>query len=156
MFTNDRDRFRAELDEVTLEQDLRTASEGYDVRAGHVAAGTVNGQRYRWRGLRAGEPILEIDALWTLGGAYPEDWPRPRDGWTVTIEGDPSMQVHFVGLASFERRDVTIADHVHAADVATAMQAVNAIPALCASPPGLRAAFDLGLVRTGVGFGGAA
>jgi hypothetical protein len=32
------------------------------------------------------------------------------------------------------------------------MQAVNSIPALCAAEPGLRGAFELGLVYTGIGF----
>ena len=142
----------AELDDVTVEQDLRTAEEGYDVLAGRVEAGTVNGQRYQWRGLRDGESIIEIDALWTLGGPHPEGWPKPREGWTITIEGDPSFQTHFVGLASFERADATIQEHVHAADIATAMQAINSIPALCEAPSGLRGSFELGPVRSGVGF----
>jgi hypothetical protein len=144
----------AELDEVVVEQDLRTATTSYDVRAGHVEVGTVNGQRYRWRGLRGGDAILEIDALWTLGGDPPEGWPRPREGWTVQVEGTPSFQTHFVTAASFERRDATLEEHVHAADIATAMQAVNSIPALCAAEPGLRGAFELGLVHAGIGFRG--
>ena len=148
------DALGADLDEVTVDQDLRVARGAYDVRAGRVEAGTVCGQRYRWRGTQAGETRIEIDALWTLGGGYPEDWPKPRDGWTVTIEGEPSLQTHFMGLASFERADATLEEHVHAADIATAMQAVNAIPALCRAEPGLRAAFDLGLVHAGVGFRG--
>jgi hypothetical protein len=35
------------------------------------------------------------------------------------------------------------------------MQAVNAIPALCAAPPGVRTMADLPLVRAGFGFGNA-
>ena len=34
-----------------------------------------------------------------------------------------------------------------------AMQAVNAIPALCDAPPGIRTMADLPLIRSGVGFG---
>ena len=40
-----------------------------------------------------------------------------------------------------------IADHVHAADVATAQQAVNAIVPLCAAEPGVRSFLDLPLIR---------
>jgi hypothetical protein len=39
-----------------------------------------------------------------------------------------------------------------AASVATAMQAVNSIPALCEAEPGWRSSLELGLVRTGIGF----
>ncbi|HOG47939.1 MAG TPA: hypothetical protein PLB78_15020, partial [Anaerolineae bacterium] len=37
--------------------------------------------------------------------------------------------------------------------IATAMQAINAIPALCAAPPGIATMADLPLVRSGLGFG---
>jgi hypothetical protein len=146
------DALGAGVDEVRVEQDLAVAPETKQVRAGLLEAGTVSGQRYQWRGLRDGKLLIEIDALWTLGGFYPEHWPKPKDGWTVSIEGDPSLRTHFMSLASFERRDVTIDDHVHAADIATAMQAVNSIPALCAAATGLRGSFELAQVRAGIGF----
>ena len=94
----------------------------------------------------AAQPRIEIQALWTVGPTYPEAWPKPRDGWTIRIEGDPSAQLHFVTLASFERRDLPFEAHVHAADVATAMHAVNAVP-VCDAPPGLHSTLDLPLVR---------
>ena len=146
------DALGAGVEEVRVEQELSVAPESRDVRAGRLEAGTVSGQRYRWQGLRDGVSRIEIEALWTLGGFYPESWPRPRDGWTVSIEGEPSLRTHFLSMASFGRRDATIDDHVHAADVATAMQAVNTVPALCEAAPGFRAAFELAPVRAGIGF----
>jgi len=142
----------AGVDEVRIVQELSVAPESRDVRAGRLEAGTVSGQRYRWFGLRDGASRIEIEALWTLGGFYPEDWPKPRDGWTVSIEGDPSFRTHFMSLASLGRRQATIDDHVQAASVATAMQAVNSIPALCEAEPGWRSSLELGLPRTGIGF----
>ncbi len=146
----------ADLDEVRVEQELAVAPETRDVRAGRLEQGTVSGQRYRWSGRRGGESRIEIEALWTLGGFHPEHWPKPRDGWTMSIEGDPSLRAHFLSAASFVRRDVAIDEHVHAADVATAMQAVNAVPALCEAAPGLRAAHELRPVWAGIGFRGGA
>lgn len=142
----------ADLDEVTVDQELRVANRDYEVRAGRVETGSVNGQRYRWRGLRDGEARIEIEALWTLGGDYPEDWPRPREGWTIQIEGEPSIKTHFISLASFGRKDVPIEEHVHSADIATAMQAVNTIPALCAAPAGIRGSHELMPAYSGIGF----
>jgi hypothetical protein len=142
----------ADVEEVRVEQELSVAPEPRDVRAGRLEPGTVSGQRYRWRGLRAGESRIEIEALWTLGGFYPEHWPKPRDGWTVSIEGDPSFQTHFLSLASLGRHEATLDDHVQAASVATAMQAVNAVPALCRAEPGWRSPVELGLVHAGSGF----
>ena len=142
----------AGIDEVTTEVDLVLAREDHDIFGTTLAAGTVAGQRWHWRGRRQGRTLVEIDALWTVGGEYPGHWPTPADGWTLTIEGDPSVQAHVLSLASFTR-DLPITDHVRAASVATAMQAVNAIPALCRAAPGIATMADLPLIRSGVGFG---
>ena len=95
----------------------------------------MSGQRWHWRGRRQGRTLVEIETLWTVGGEYPPSWPTPQDGWTLTLEGDPSFRTHFLGLASFERAE-PIAEHVRAASIATAMAAVNAIPHVVAAPPG--------------------
>jgi hypothetical protein len=142
----------AAIDEITTEVDLVLAQHDHEIFGIRLAAGTVAGQRWHWRGRRQGRTLVEIDALWTVGGEYPAHWPTPQDGWTLTIEGDPSVRAHLLTLASYER-DVPLAEHVRAASVATAMQAVNSIPALCEADPGIRTMADLGLVRSGVGFG---
>jgi len=70
----------------------------------------------------------------------------------MTLEGDPSQRVHFLSLASFSK-DVPFPEHVRAASVATAMHAVNAIPAVCAAKPGIATMADLPLVSSTIGFG---
>jgi 2,4-diaminopentanoate dehydrogenase len=145
----------AGIDEITTEVDLVLAERDHDIFGITLAAGTVAGQRWHWKGRRQGETLVEIDALWTVGGEYPGHWPKPADGWTLTIEGEPSMRAHFLSLASWER-NVPITEHVRAASIATAMQAVNAIPALCDAAPGIRTMADLPLIRSGLGFGNAA
>jgi hypothetical protein len=138
----------AKLERIEVEQELVPASVASEIVGGTIAVGSVAGQRYRWRGIVSGRTALEIEALWTVGPAYPEHWPRPREGWTVTLEGTPSLRAHFTNAASFARaREVPLADHVHAADIATAQQAVNAIVPLCANAPGVRSFLDLPLVR---------
>jgi hypothetical protein len=146
------DGLGAAIDEITTEVDLVLAENDHDIFGIRLAAGTVAGQRWHWCGRRQGRTLVEIDALWTVGGEYPAHWPTPQDGWTLTIEGDPSVRAHLLTLASYER-DLPLAEHVRAASVATAMQAVNSIPALCEADPGVRTMADLGLVRSGVGFG---
>ncbi|MEM9257444.1 MAG: dihydrodipicolinate reductase [Pseudomonadota bacterium] len=142
----------ASIDEVRTDHELTIAPESREVRAGRLEAGTVSGQRFCWTGLRGDQSLIEIEVLWTLGGFYPEGWPTPRDGWTLSIEGDPSFRTHFLSFASLGRREVTLDDHVQAASTATAMQPVNSIPALCEAEPGWRTAVDLGLVGAGIGF----
>ena len=146
------DALGAGIDEVTTEVDLVLAERDHDIFGTILPAGTVGGQRWHWRGQRQGRTLVEIDALWTVGGEYPNHWPTPADGWTLTIEGEPSLQAHVLSLASFTR-NVPITEHVRAASIATAMQAVNTVPALCQAAPGIRTMADLPLIRSGVGFG---
>src|SRR5688572_1752634 len=104
----------ATLERVEVEQELVPASVESEIVGGKIAVGTVAGQRYRWRGIlasearsepkangagAAGRPRLEIEALWTVGPGYPDHWPRPKEGWTVTLEGTPSLRAHFTNAA---------------------------------------------------------
>jgi 2,4-diaminopentanoate dehydrogenase len=142
------DGLGAPLDDLRVTQELIPASTDFEITGGTVKRGTVSGQRYRWEGIVHGRSAIEIEALWTVGADYPESWPRPKDGWTITIEGDPSFKVHFMPAATFDRtRRATIDEHVHSADIATAMQAVNAIQAVCDAPAGIRTFLDLPLIR---------
>ena len=142
----------AKLDDLTLDHEVRTSESGHEVMHGRIDPGTVYAQRYTWKGWIGGEPRLQIDALWHVGGDYPSDWPKPKDGWTVTIEGEPSLRSHFTSLASFAHaKDRSLAEHTHASDIATAMQVVNSIPALCRAEAGIRGTFELEPVFSGVG-----
>lgn len=138
------DALGLDIDEVTTDLELVAATADRDVCGRTLGIGTVAGQRWQWRGRRRGETVVEVETLWTVGEPAPAHWPTPQHGWTVTIEGTPSMQAHLMTLASF-RRDVPLAEHVRSASVATAMQAVNAIPAVCRAAPGFVTMADLPL-----------
>ena len=145
------DALNAGIDEVTATVDAVAAREDHQIFDHLLRAGTTAGQRWTWSGRRDGETLVEIEALWTVGGEYPPHWPKPPHGWTLTIEGDPSMRTHFLVMAG--GADATMADHVRASNVATAMQILNAVPAVCAAEPGFATMADLPLVRSVTGFG---
>ncbi|TDO10003.1 hypothetical protein EV580_4288 [Mycobacterium sp. BK086] len=132
------------VDEVITDLEVIPASADRDVCGRILRAGTVAGQHWRWSGLRNGQEVVAVETLWTVGEPQPKHWPTPQHGWTVTIEGTPSMQAHLMTLASF-RRDVPLAEHVRSASVATAMQAVNAIGAVCNAAAGFVTMADLPL-----------
>lgn len=132
------------VDRVSTDLEVIPASVDRDICGRTLCAGTVAGQHWRWTGHRDGAAVVEVETLWTVGEPQPKHWPAPQHGWTVTIEGTPSMQAHLMTLASF-RRDVPLADHVRSASVATAMQAVNAVPAVCDAQPGFVTMADLPL-----------
>ena len=145
----------AGLERITSSVELTVAEQDHEIFGITLRAGTVCGQRWHWQGLRGDDVLVEIETLWTVGGEYPAHWPTPLDGWTLTIEGEPSIRAHLLTLMSYER-PLPLAEHVRAASVATAMQAVNAIPALCEAPAGVRTMADLPLIRAGYGFGNVA
>jgi 2,4-diaminopentanoate dehydrogenase len=146
------DALNAGIDEVTATVEAVAAREDHQIFDHVLRTGTTAGQRWNWVGRRNGEPLIEIETLWTVGGEYPEHWPRPKDGWTLTIEGDPSMRTHFFALASLTR-PASMEEHVRSANVATAMQVLNAVPAVCDAAPGFATMATLPLVRSRTGFG---
>lgn len=146
------DTLNADIDEVTATVQAVPAREDHQIFDQVLRAGTTAGQRWKWSGRRNGEVLVEIETLWTVGGEYPDNWPKPQDGWTLTIEGDPSMRTHFFCLASFTRA-ASMQEHVRSASVATGMQVLNAVPAICAAPPGFATAATLPLIHSHVGFG---
>jgi len=148
------DALHAGIDEVTATVEAVAAQHDHQIFDHLLRAGTTAGQRWNWAGRRNGEPLVEIETLWTVGNEYPKHWPKPQHGWTLTIEGDPSMRTHFFSLASFER-DATMLEHVNSANVATGMQVLNAVPAVCAAAPGFATIADLPPVRSLIGFGNA-
>ena len=62
----------------------------------------------------------------------PTTGPRPKDGWTSHHRGR-SVHAHALLLARELHRPASMAEHVRSANVATAMQVLNAVPR-CAMP----------------------
>jgi 2,4-diaminopentanoate dehydrogenase len=146
------DSLNADIEEVTATVEAIPAQEDHQIFDHLLRAGTTAGKRWNWSGRRRGETLIEIETLWTVGGEYPKHWPRPEHGWTLTIEGDPSMRTHFFALASFTRA-ASMDEHVRSASVATAMQVLNAVPAVCAAPEGFATMASLPLIHSHTGFG---
>ena len=146
------DSLHAGIDEVTATVEAVAAERDHQIFDHVLHAGTTGGQRWNWVGRRQGLPLVRIETLWTVGNEYPRHWPKPQHGWTLTIEGDPSMRAHFLSLASFER-DASMLQHVNSANVATAMQVLNAVPAVCAAAPGFATAATIPQVHSVIGFG---
>lgn len=142
----------AGLEEVTATIEVLPCPFDAKIFDRELKAGTTGAQNWTWAGKRDGKTLIEIDTYWTVGGFYPDHWPTPDMGWTLTMEGDPSFRTHFLSLASFER-DLPFPEHVRAASIATAMHAVNAIPAVVAAKPGIATMADLPIMPSVIGFG---
>ena len=117
------------LDEVRSEMTLALAERDLDTAAGTVAAGTVAGQHWRWCGVRDGQERIVHETVWRMHADVAAGW--PTGSHSVRLTGEPVIKLSLDG------------DYVSDGLQATAMHAVNAIPHVCVSPPGIRTLLDL-------------
>ncbi len=134
------------LDEIREVHDRRVAEESSETAVAKVEAGTVAAVRFRVEGCVAGEPVIVAEHVNRVRDDIAPDWPRlapPKtSGYRVEIEGSP----RFVAELELAGED---GDHNTAGITATAARLVNAIPAVCAAPPGLLSALDLPVTTRG-------
>ena len=134
------------LDEIREVHDRRVAETSFETAVAKVEAGTVAAVRFRVEGWAAGEPVIVAEHVNRVRDDVAPDWPRlapPKtSGYRVEIAGTPSFACE-LELAGDD------GDHNTAGITATAARLVNAIPAVCAAPPGLLSALDLPITTRG-------
>lgn len=135
------DGLGVEVERVYETYERRPAPETFAIAAGTIEAGTVAALRFEIVGVVGGEPRLVIEHVTRLRDDLAPDWPSPpgHGGYRMAIEGSPSfhLDLSMTGEGG---------DHNAGGLLATAMRCLNAVPAVCAAPPGLLTPFDLPLV----------
>jgi len=115
-----------------------------DTPVGIISKGTVAAQRFTWQGTRGGVPLVTARTNWFMGdGHLDPDWRLGEERFEVAIDGDPPLSAVFHGVHPPELGKNL--DRIPGI-VGTAMHCVNAIPYVCAAPPGIRTYLDLPLV----------
>jgi len=134
-----------ELDEIRETYDRVAADETYDTPVGTIEKGTVAGLRFEIQGVVGGEPKIVVEHVTRMHDDVAPDWPQPlgKGGYRVMAKGSPNLQIDF-------QMEGESGDHNEAGLLTTAMRVLNAIPAVCAAPPGLLSVLDMPLV-TGKG-----
>jgi len=135
------------LDEIRCSREFVLTDKPIQLASGQVEAGTVAGQRWRWTGIQNGAERIIQDTYWIIAFDLGDGWPRSGEmsgdsRWQITIEGTPSMRLVFEPRESYVNPATTPGPNNPSA-VATAMAAINSIPALLAAKPGLLTAIDL-------------
>ena len=120
------------------------ATRTVEIAAGTIEAGTVAGQRTIVTGMRGGRPLLRFLATWYCTTELDRDWDLGETGWRVTVEGDAPLNVDLRFGIPLERMAETSPGY-------TANRAVNAVPVVCAAPPGIRTTVDLPQVIAALG-----
>ncbi len=131
------------IDELRLVTQSWIAKSAFEMAATRVEAGTVGAVRFEVQGIIDGRPVIIVEHVnYGSKDAAPE-WERPAGGdgtYRIEIRGKPDLvtELCFGGRAS----------HSISGRIATVMHVINAIPAVCAAPPGLLAISDLPMYTT--------
>ncbi len=124
------------LDTVEATGEVAVARRRTEIAAGTIEAGTVAGQQMRVQGLRAGRPLLSFVATWFCTAELDPAWELHPTGWRLTVEGDAPLEIEM-------RFAFPLEDMARRTPGYTANRAVNAVPVVCAAPPGIRTTVDL-------------
>jgi hypothetical protein len=135
-----------ELDGIRCDPSYAQTTEDLDLPGDWtIAAGCVAGIDVRWIGTAGGRDVIEIRGVWTKGQSLEPAW-STTFGYTVTVEGRPTIK----STLSFEPPPdfvaETIEDFIMLGLTITAMPAITAIPTVVAAPPGIATYNDLPLL----------
>lgn len=142
-----------QLDEVVVDARFATTDHDLAGTSAPVAAGTVAGTEFSWRGMIGGRPFVTITCRWVCDPGLP-GWEADND-WIVTVEGTPSLQIRYARGLSFadgERHGGHAGDpsgeHWMDSQSWTSVASfVNAIPGVVAAPAGHLTAPVFGLPK---------
>ena len=87
-------------------------------------------------GIRNGQPLLRIRLNWYCTRDIDPAWDLRETGWRVLVEGDAPLDVNITFPVPLDAMAATTPGY-------TAHRAVNAVPVVCAAPPGIRTTVDL-------------
>jgi hypothetical protein len=110
-----------------------------------IAAGTIAGLDVRWEALVGGTPVIEIHQRWVMGKDIEPAW-KVAHGYSAEVEGDPKVRLQLSILPAGDLSKLGVAEMRAIGLRITALPLVEAIPAVCAAPPGIRTYADLPLV----------
>jgi hypothetical protein len=131
------DALGARLDGIRETYEKRVAERRLEVAAGVIEPGTVGAVRFETIGVIDGRDAIVIEHVNRMAPDLAPDWPTAaRDGtYRIAFDGEPSL--------TCELQLGTPTDFSQQGMIATAMRVVNAIPYVCAAPPGIATSQDL-------------
>ena len=147
------DALKLPLDNIEAAAEVATVRQTTRIAAGVLEADTVAAQRTTLTGMHRGKPMVIFTAHWYCATDIDADWVLRANGWHVTVEGDTPLEVS-IGFPVAPEHWAAVSPGL------TAHRAINAVPYVCAAPPGIRTTIDLpqiiaDLSRTALDFGAA-
>src|SRR4030042_1431783 len=124
------------LDSFEVSEEVATARNETSIVAGVIKKGTIAARRVTLTGKRGGSPSIRFCANWYVTTDINKPWDLGATGRHVVAQGDPPLdvEIHFpVPKEKFEEVSPGL----------TAYRPINAIPFVCAAPPGIQTSVDL-------------
>ena len=119
-----------EFDEIRPDHEFAVAERDLTLPVGEVPAGGVVNFRWRFHGMKGGEPFFTIQMLWIVDRSI-EGW-DVDDGWDIEIKGAPGIRAR-IDLVEPEG----MPDRSKAMQYCVAGPVVRAIPEVMAAEPGV-------------------
>lgn len=122
-------RLGMRLDGVEADHRVSPAPQDIHARAGIVRAGTVAALHLIWHGIVGGRRRITLSVNWLMGNTVPGF--ETFDHWQVSLRGKPGLDIT-MNLVEPENNG----ERTRAEQYAVAASVINAIPEVCAAPPG--------------------
>jgi len=124
------------LDDVHIKGQCAPVLNTTRIAAGVIEKGTVGAQRITVTGMRNGRELMRMRLNWYCSRDIAEPWDLRESGWHLLLEGDVPLDVSI-------RYPIAMEHYAAMTPGLTAHPAVNAVPVVCAAPPGIRTIAEL-------------
>lgn len=128
------DAMRFKLTGFRSEHSYGITDKPVDVKVGRIEPGKIAVVRMRYVGESEGRDVLINEWVWRVTDEVHPEW-GTGEYWAVEIEGDPHIKTRIDAETTFDSGRIV--------SITVATTAVNSIPVLCDSAPGLKSIMDL-------------
>jgi hypothetical protein len=134
----------ADRAEVRTVHDMAVATATIESPIGPIDAGKVAGQRFHLAAVVDGEVVVRLGVNWLMGEENLDPaWTLGGERYEIEVKGSPDA---FVTIRGWQPETVAAGLLSNPGVVATAAHCVNAVPYVCAAPPGIVTSLELPLV----------
>jgi 2,4-diaminopentanoate dehydrogenase len=149
LFTQSMDMVLQELGladraEVRTVHEMAVATAPIESPIGPIEPGRVAGQRFHLEAVVDGEVVVRVGVNWLMGEENLDPaWTLGGERYEIEVKGNPDC---FVTITGWQPETVEAGLISNPGIVATAAHCVNAVPYVCAAPPGIITSLELPLV----------
>jgi 2,4-diaminopentanoate dehydrogenase len=134
----------ADRAEVRTVHDMAVATAPIESPIGPIEPGRVAGQRFHLEAVVDGEVVVRVGVNWLMGEENLDPaWTLGGERYEMEVKGNPDC---FVTITGWQPETVEAGLISNPGIVATAAHCVNAVPYVCAAPPGIVTSLELPLV----------